>query len=272
MPTLTQAFTSAVAGAVFGIAPGQSISYAVTGTFSATWVLEKQVGSGAWQQVATATDATGSGTFRAEVNPERLRFRCSAYTSGTITSTITDVDDTLAEWENEDGLTILAVKDNGISAKFSSLTDTAGNTPLNYVDVVVSSAEILALNATPKTLVAAPGANKILVFHGAVFFLDYNSAAYAGIAAGEDWTVKYTDASGAVVAYLETTGFLDLTADAYRLALPAGASAAVLPSVTPVANAALVLHQLTAEIITGDSPVAVRVFYSVVDLSTLVTA
>lgn len=126
-------------------------------------------------------------------------------------------------------------------------------------DVTVSSAEILALNATPKELVAAPGAGLALVFEGAVMFLDFNSAAYAGIATGEDLSIKYTNASGDEVSQIEATGFLDATADALRYALPATTAA-----ITPVANAALVLHLLVGEITTGDSPLKVRVYYRVI--------
>jgi len=130
-------------------------------------------------------------------------------------------------------------------------------------DVTVSTAELLALNATPKQLVAAPGANKAIIFKGAVLFLDYNSAAYDGIASGEDLSIKYTDGSGAEVAQIETTGFLDQTADQVRFAR-AQSAASGNSAITPVANAALVLHLLTAEIATGNSPLKVRVYYRVV--------
>jgi len=123
-------------------------------------------------------------------------------------------------------------------------------------DVTISAAEMLALFATPRTLVQAPGAAYALVFEGAVAFLDYNSAAYAGIAAGEDLSVKYADASGLEVGALEATGFLDATADALRY-VPAKAVAGF----TPVANAPLVLHMLVGEVITGNSPLKLRVYY-----------
>lgn len=151
-----------------------------------------------------------------------------------------------------------------------------GNTPdhdtgiiaipsVQYVDTVISSAELLALHTTPKTLVSAPGASKALVLDSAVFFLDYNSAAYADIAAGDDLNIRYTDGSGAVAGTLETTGFLDLSADAYSVVqTPAGSI--ILP-----ANAPLVAS-LAGAITTGDSPLAVRVFYRIVDLSTLLTS
>jgi hypothetical protein len=131
------------------------------------------------------------------------------------------------------------------------------------VDVTVSSAEMLALNATPKTIVAAPGANLALIFEGMVAFLDYGSAAYAGIAADEDLAVKYTDSSGLQVASCETDPFLTSTADATRW-VPGYRAASGNSAITPVANAALVLHMLTGEIITGDSPLKLRVYYRVV--------
>jgi hypothetical protein len=133
------------------------------------------------------------------------------------------------------------------------------------VDVVISSAEILALHTTPKTLIAAPGAGKALVQERSVFFLDYHSAAYAAIAAGDDLTIRYTDGSGATVGTLETTGFLDQTADTYALLIPAAGSL-ILP-----ANAPLVAS-LAGAVTTGNSPVATRLSYNVVDLSTLLTA
>lgn len=126
------------------------------------------------------------------------------------------------------------------------------------VDVTVSSAELLALNATPKTIVAAPGSGLAIVPIAALLFLDYGTAAYAGIAAGEDLAFKYTNAAGTQIFTVEATGFLDATADAIRYA-DAGSSL-----LTPTANAAVVLHMLTGEIITGDSPLKIRFFYRVV--------
>ncbi len=128
--------------------------------------------------------------------------------------------------------------------------------PLKTATVTVSSAELLALNATPKTLVAAPGAGKALVLVAAELWLDYATTAYGGIAAGEDLAVKYTDASGATLATVETTGFLDATADAFRYVEPTTTAA-----VTPAANAPLVLHLLSGEIATGDSPLKLRLLY-----------
>jgi hypothetical protein len=126
----------------------------------------------------------------------------------------------------------------------------------------VTTAQILALNATPVTLVPAPGANLALIFEGAMLFYKYNSAAYGGIAAGEDLAVKYTDGSGLQVGSCEATGFLDLTANAIRYINPYRAASGV-SDITPVANSPLVLQMLVGEVITGNSPLFVMVNYRV---------
>jgi hypothetical protein len=128
-----------------------------------------------------------------------------------------------------------------------------------YAEVTVTTGELLALNATPTTIVAAPGAGKVLVPIKLAVILDYAGVAYAGIAAGEDLVLRYTNGSGVAAFTIEATGFLDATADAIRLG---GVDAAAAAAITPVANAALVLHMATGEITTGTSPLRVKLWYS----------
>jgi hypothetical protein len=131
---------------------------------------------------------------------------------------------------------------------------------LSAAAVAVTSAQLLELNATPQTILAAPGAGFAIVPRVVEFFLDYNSAAYAGIAGGEDLVLRYTDGSGNAVATVEATGFLDQTSDQRRLLV-------VDNTFTPTANAALVLHMSTGEVTTGNSPLNVRVVeYDIVKL------
>lgn len=134
--------------------------------------------------------------------------------------------------------------------------------PLKTKIVEIVAAALLALNATPQTLVPAPGAGKALIPVSMELWLDYGGTAYAGIAAGEDLALKYTDANGATLATVETTGFLDATADAFRYVQPTTTAA-----LTPVANAPLVLHLLTGEITTGNSPLKLRVLYREINLT-----
>ncbi len=136
----------------------------------------------------------------------------------------------------------------------------AAESPLKFVDVVVSSAELLALNATPKTVVAAPAAGLMNVFEGIVISKPAGTA-YAGIAAGEDLAVGYTTISTAL-ATVETTGFLDQTTVQTRYA-PAYKAASGVNSITP-ANSAIVLGLQSGEITTGNSPLNCRVYYRVI--------
>lgn len=153
-----------------------------------------------------------------------------------------------------------AIVDDGAESAFRAAEPAAYapnyDHPLKTAIVTVPAASVLALNATPVTLIAAPGAGKALILVGAELWLDYGGTAYAGIAAGEDLAIKYTDANGATLATIETTGFLDATADAFRYVQPTTTAA-----MTPVANAPLVLHLLTGEIITGNSPLKLRLLY-----------
>jgi hypothetical protein len=130
---------------------------------------------------------------------------------------------------------------------------------LQVATVEVTSAELLAINATPKTLVAAQGAGTIIEFVSATLFLDYGTAAYAnnGILG-----VYETNASGTVVSdTIALADFLAKTADTYVAVQALSADTGLND------NVPLVLTQATGESITGDSPVTVKITYRVHDFS-----
>lgn len=133
--------------------------------------------------------------------------------------------------------------------------------PVQTDVITVTSAELLALNTTPKAIVAAPAAGYAIIPVDARLFLDYNSTAYDGIAGGEDLVLRYTDGSGGIAATIEATGFLDAAADAHRYAIFSGL-------IVPTAAAALVLHMTSGNIATGNSPLKLRVRYRTVPLLT----
>jgi hypothetical protein len=144
----------------------------------------------------------------------------------------------------------------GTSSLVSGYTDSA------YADVTITSAQLLALNATPISIIAAPGAGKAIIPLGVIAYKAAGTA-YSGIAAGEDLVLKYTNASGAECSpQIETTGFLDQTTAQTRFV--AGIGTSLTTNITPVANAAIVAHLLVGEITTGDSDLKLRVFYKVI--------
>lgn len=128
----------------------------------------------------------------------------------------------------------------------------------------ITSAQLLALNATPQSILAAPGAGLAYVPTRLVLYKPAG-VAYAGIAAGEDLVLKYTNGSGAQCSgVVETTGFLDQTTAQTRYVGMPGSTTTVAGDVTPVANAAVVIALLSGEITTGDQPLYGRVWYDLI--------
>lgn len=132
--------------------------------------------------------------------------------------------------------------------------------PVKTAVVSMSSGELLALRATPKTLVAAPGAGFLLQFLGAVLLLDATATAYVESTA--NLAVKYTNGSGAKVSEdIEATGFIDQTADTMTTARP---KLDAIIAKSGCENQALVLHQIgAAEYTTGTGTIRAKVSYRV---------
>jgi hypothetical protein len=85
-------------------------------------------------------------------------------------------------------------------------------TTIQYAEVSIAAAAIRTLRATPVQLVAAPGAGKFVEFVSAQLFLDYGGAALTE--SSDNLAVRLNDGSGlAVSETIETTGFIDQTAD-----------------------------------------------------------
>ena len=132
-----------------------------------------------------------------------------------------------------------------------------GEEKLYTADVILSTAELLALFTTPKSLVAAQGAGTIVEFVSALLAYDYNTTVYTVGTAG-DLQVKYTDGSGAAASSTRAcTGFIDQASDQLSLIEK------VDGTVVPVVNAALVLTCATANPTLGDSPINIRITYRI---------
>lgn len=126
----------------------------------------------------------------------------------------------------------------------------------------LSSAQILALNATPIEIIAAPGAGYAIEIEEVKWFLDYNTTGYTA-GAGDDLVLRYTDGTGEVISEpADGADFLDATADTliYCRGMMSGDGQGVLMT----ANAAVVAHIQTSEITGGDSPINYEVHYRVV--------
>lgn len=132
--------------------------------------------------------------------------------------------------------------------------------------VRVTSAQLLAAFATPIQLLPAPRDPNYAWVVSKWQAYKPAGTAYAGIAAGEDLVLKYTNAAGEQIAsVIETTGFLDQATAQSRVAWSTGSTGATAASFTPL-NAAVMLHLLTGEIITGNSDLLIRVWFEPVQI------
>ncbi len=133
--------------------------------------------------------------------------------------------------------------------------------------VSLTAQQIKALRATPETLVAAPGAGKSLEFVSATLKLNKGAAAFTEDS--DNLAVKYHNGTGAAVSQtIETTGFIDQTADTQTNAL---AKIDAIAASAAAENKALVLHNTGSAEIAGnaanDGSVDIYVTYRVVDFS-----
>ena len=138
------------------------------------------------------------------------------------------------------------------------------------VDKVITSAQLLAMFATPQTILAAQGSGLVIVPR---LLQIYKPAGTAYVVdAADDLVLKYTNASGAQCSsVIETTGFLDQTTAQVRVAGMPGSTGTTAGGYAPVDNAAVVLHLLNSEVTTGTGGLVVRMFYDILT-TTLPTA
>lgn len=198
----------------------------------------KQVGVANFGQVPIATDLIF------DTNDSQLK-----YANGTNARAVINA---------EEAQTISGVKTFTATPVFS------GDGGIQYTEVVITSAQIKAIRATPITLVAAPAAGKALRFLGAELLLDYGGT-NGFTESTNNLAVRYTNTTGVVVSgTIEMTGFIDQTADIGTGAIP------VIDGIVAKAGLdgqALVLHNTSGAEIAGnagaDNVVRVKTWYSV---------
>ncbi len=151
---------------------------------------------------------------------------------------------------------------NGLA--FSAGTLAVPNTNQIYTTVAISAAEFNGMYAAPKLLVAAPGANKLIVLKRAVLAMTFVAAAYA---AGGVVGVQYdSTVHGAGVAASNTEAAADFFAAAstsFAFNGEAGNTVAIAPFSTTV-NKGLYLSNLTQAFTTGDGTWVCHLWYSII--------
>lgn len=115
-------------------------------------------------------------------------------------------------------------------------TDKLDPTTIQYAEVSLSNTNMLALRATPITLVAAPGAGKMIEFIKAWAFFDW-TADYSETA--DNMALLWGAAGSAASETIEATGFVDAGADK---AIEVAPRASAVIAKAAIDNKALVIH------------------------------
>lgn len=134
------------------------------------------------------------------------------------------------------------------------------------IDVTLTAAQVQGLFTTPVSVIPAPGAGFAILVTRVHAYLVAGTA-FAGVAVGEDFVLKYTNASGAQASgVVETTGFLDQATVQNRFVGMSGSTGSTPSDVAPVENAAVVAALLVGDI-TGGRALKLRIRYEIVTAS-----
>lgn len=131
---------------------------------------------------------------------------------------------------------------------------------MNYATVAISAAEFNGMYAAPKLLVAAGGANTLLVLHRLDLLMTYVSANYA---AGGVAAVQYDSTANGAGVIASTT----LSAATFQAAASTGFvfNLGVVPQTfSTCVNKGLYLSNITGAFTTGDSTFVAHIWYSVI--------
>ncbi len=158
-----------------------------------------------------------------------------------------------------DATTFLIANDDGDikQASLEGLRDNFGSS-IQSASLVIPSAQVLALNTTPQTIVAAQGAGKGIEVLSASFKISFNSAAYTTN------TTLQVASSGATISQFRLLNALTGSVSATRKLGELVSSTATDTQI--IANAALEVEVPSADPVAGDSDIEVFVLYRVIDI------
>lgn len=125
---------------------------------------------------------------------------------------------------------------------------------IQYSERDISSTLVLAAFATPVQVVPAPGVGQVLEFISAVMILDYKSATYVN---ARTCHFEYASGGTTVSDTVAAAAFINQADDCIEVCQ------ALSAEVELTANSGLYWALDTGEVITGDSPLRMKVAYRV---------
>jgi hypothetical protein len=205
----------------------------------------------------------GSGMYQVDAITTNVTVAAYEPTGIVDTANLADGAVTAAKLDSDAVTTVKILDANVTTGKLADdAVTTAKLSPLTvqYAAVAITAAEFNGMYAAPKLLVAAGGANTLLVLDRVVLAMTYDSAAYA---AGGVAHVQYdSTANGAGViasTTLAAASFQDTASTVYSF----NAGVVEYPFATCV-NKGLYLSNITGAFTTGDSDMVAHVWYKVI--------
>ena len=240
MSTVSSSFTAVSAGTPFFARHADSFTFSVSGTFVGTVVLEKSNNGGqTWESVHSKA-ASASGTILHEQSDQGsslYRYRCTAFTSGTIVTALADAAQTLQEIRDASGLLVASFTEDGFVTRKLTVTETAtfgaelnsakGADIASATTTNLDSATGNVVDVTGTTTITgitlSVGRTRIVRFTGALLLTHGASLVLPGAAnittAAGDYAIFAGYASGVVrcVSFIPLRGVMATLADTETL-------------------------------------------------------
>lgn len=140
------------------------------------------------------------------------------------------------------------------------LSSMMADTMLHYTTVAITAAQFNGMYAAPKLLIAAPGANKLLVLEQVQLLMTYVSANYA---AGGVAAVQYDSTANGAGVIASTT----LSAATFQAAASTGFvfnAGVVAETFSTCVNKGFYLSNVTGAFTTGDSTFVAHIWYRII--------
>lgn len=206
------------------------------------WIFATGSDASAFYQVLTVNRDAGTITVG------------SAFPSGVIGT---------ANIQNDAVTTAKILDANVTTAKLANNAVTSAKLATNirqYATVAISASDFNGMYATPKQLVAAAGANTLIVLDQLQLVMTYGAANYA---AGGVAAVQYDSTANGAGVIASTTLAAATFQAAASTTFTMNAGVVALPFTTTV-NKGLYLSNITGAFTTGDSPMVAHIWYRVI--------
>lgn len=149
---------------------------------------------------------------------------------------------------------------NGLD--FASTTLELKPSYLNVVEVSLTAAQFNGMYATPVSVIAAPGANKVIIVNHSILNMTYGSAQFA---AGGAVGLQYGNSAHlAGPAASATEAATDFTGASASTLFRFGGGLSTGAAVSSAANAAVYISNATGAFTTGDSTFKLWIWYEVI--------